>query len=175
MGSQSAAPVEFEWAAERSSTHDFYNFVPAAQADRLPPTEQRRSRWPSRLSWTAVAPSSPGTPGAMARSLSIQGVDPTLVSPFRKMTNRRWSPAPRCESDVLDGVHGLVVWAIGALLLGYLAASSITGLTKSVAGTAATGTMAAIAALRTRSTTPSITSCGRARQPSRRMIISGKT
>jgi hypothetical protein len=57
---------------------------------------------------------------------------------------RRIHDATEHESDVRDGVHGLVVWAIGALLLGYLAASSITGLTKSVAGTAATGTMAVI-------------------------------
>jgi hypothetical protein len=57
---------------------------------------------------------------------------------------RRIHDASEHESDVRDGVHGLVVWAIGALLLGYLAASSITGLTKSVAGTAAIGTMAAI-------------------------------
>jgi hypothetical protein len=57
---------------------------------------------------------------------------------------RRIHDASEHESDVRDGVHGLVVWAIGALLLGYLAASSITGLTKSVAGTAATGTMAVI-------------------------------
>jgi hypothetical protein len=58
---------------------------------------------------------------------------------------RRIHDASEHESDVRDGVHGLVVWAIGALLLGYLAASSITGLTKSVAGTAATGGAAAIA------------------------------
>jgi hypothetical protein len=59
---------------------------------------------------------------------------------------RRIHDASEHESDVRDGVHGLVVWAIGALLLGYLAASSITGLTKSVAGTAATGAMTAITA-----------------------------
>jgi hypothetical protein len=58
---------------------------------------------------------------------------------------RRIHDATEHESDVRDGVHGLVVWAIGALLLGYLAASSITGLTKTIAGTAATGTMSAIA------------------------------
>jgi hypothetical protein len=34
------------------------------------------------------------------------------------------------ESDVRDGVHGLVVWGIGALLIGYLAASSVAGLTR---------------------------------------------
>lgn len=50
---------------------------------------------------------------------------------------RRIHDASEHESDVRDGVHGVVVWAIGALLLGYLAASSITGLTKSVAGAAA--------------------------------------
>jgi hypothetical protein len=58
---------------------------------------------------------------------------------------RRVHDATEHESDVRDGVHGLVVWAIGALLLGYLAASSITGLTKSVAGAAATGAAATIA------------------------------
>jgi hypothetical protein len=59
---------------------------------------------------------------------------------------RRIHDAGEHESDVRDGVHGLVVWAIGALLLGYLAASSITGLTKSIAGTATTGATAAISA-----------------------------
>jgi hypothetical protein len=58
---------------------------------------------------------------------------------------RRIHDATEHESDVRDGVHGLVVWAIGALLLGYLAASSLTGLTKSVAGAAATGAAATIA------------------------------
>ena len=52
---------------------------------------------------------------------------------------RRIHDASEHESDVRDGAHGLVVWALGALLLGYLAASSITGLAKSVASTAASG------------------------------------
>jgi hypothetical protein len=59
---------------------------------------------------------------------------------------RRIHDASEHESDVRDGAHGLVVWAIGALLLGYLAASSIADLTKSVAGTASTGAMTAISA-----------------------------
>jgi hypothetical protein len=57
---------------------------------------------------------------------------------------RRIHDASEHESDVRDGAHGLVVWAIGALLLGYLAASSITGLTKSVASAAGAGATAAI-------------------------------
>lgn len=41
------------------------------------------------------------------------------------------------ESDVRDGAHGLIVWAIGALLLTYVAGASISGLTKSVTQTTA--------------------------------------
>jgi hypothetical protein len=57
---------------------------------------------------------------------------------------RRIHDASEHESDVRDGAHGLVVWALGALLIGYLAASSIAGLSKSVASTAASGAAAVI-------------------------------
>jgi hypothetical protein len=46
---------------------------------------------------------------------------------------RRIHDASEHESDVRDGVHGLVVWAIGALLIGYLATSSVTGAARNVA------------------------------------------
>jgi hypothetical protein len=46
---------------------------------------------------------------------------------------RRIHDASEHESDIRDGAHGIIVWAIGALLIGYLATSSITGAAKSVA------------------------------------------
>src|ERR1700738_5367501 len=45
---------------------------------------------------------------------------------------RRIHDASEHESDIRDGVHGIIVWAIGALLIGYLATTSITGAAKSV-------------------------------------------
>lgn len=50
--------------------------------------------------------------------------------------------ASRHERHVRDGSHGLVVWAVGALLITALAASSVAGLAR----TAATGAAAATAA-----------------------------
>lgn len=47
------------------------------------------------------------------------------------------------ESDIRDGSHGLIVWAIGALLIAYLATVSITGLTRA-AGSAVAGGASAI-------------------------------
>jgi hypothetical protein len=47
---------------------------------------------------------------------------------------RRVHESSEHESDIRDGVHGLVVWAIGALLIGWMATSSITGLAKGVTG-----------------------------------------
>ena len=55
---------------------------------------------------------------------------------------RRVHDASEHESDVRDGAHGLVVWALGALLIAYLTASSITGLVKATASAAATGATA---------------------------------
>ena len=55
---------------------------------------------------------------------------------------RRIHDASEHESDIRDGAHGLIVWAIGALLIGYLATTSITGAAKTVAGTGAAGATA---------------------------------
>ena len=53
---------------------------------------------------------------------------------------RRVSSAATHETEVRDGAHGLVVWALGALLFSYLAASSAAGL---ASGGVATGERAA--------------------------------
>lgn len=51
--------------------------------------------------------------------------------------------ASQHERHVRDGSHGLVVWAVGALLIASLAASSVAGLAKTVASGAAAVTSAA--------------------------------
>lgn len=51
------------------------------------------------------------------------------------------------ERHVRDGSHGLVVWAVGALLIAGLAASSVAGLTRTAATGVAAATTAAGAAL----------------------------
>lgn len=43
---------------------------------------------------------------------------------------RRAHDASEHESDVRDGSHGLVVWALGTLLIAYLATSSVAGITR---------------------------------------------
>ena len=55
---------------------------------------------------------------------------------------RRIYDASEHESDIRDGAHGLIVWAIGALLIGYLTTSAITGAAKSVAMAGAGGAAA---------------------------------
>jgi hypothetical protein len=52
---------------------------------------------------------------------------------------RRIHDASEHESDIRDGAHGIIVWAIGALLIAYLATTSITGAAKSVASAGAAG------------------------------------
>ena len=44
--------------------------------------------------------------------------------------SRRIPDASEHEADVRDGAHGLVVWALGTLLLAYVASSSIAGVAK---------------------------------------------
>jgi hypothetical protein len=51
------------------------------------------------------------------------------------------------ERHVRDGAHGLVVWAVGALLIASLAASSVAGLVRTAATGAAAATSAAGAVL----------------------------
>ena len=58
---------------------------------------------------------------------------------------RRIHDASEHESDVRDGAHGLIVWAIGALLIAYLATATVVGLTKAAAGAAAGGAAAMMA------------------------------
>ena len=43
---------------------------------------------------------------------------------------RRVHDASESESDVRDGAHGLVVWAIGTLMIAYLATSSVASITR---------------------------------------------
>ena len=50
---------------------------------------------------------------------------------------RRINDASEHESDMRDGAHGLVVWAIGALLFAWMATASVVGLSKAAAGAAA--------------------------------------
>lgn len=58
---------------------------------------------------------------------------------------RRIHDASEHESDVRDGAHGLIVWAIGALLIAYLATATVVGLTKAAAGAASGGAAAMMA------------------------------
>lgn len=51
---------------------------------------------------------------------------------------RRVHDASEHESDIRDGAHGLVVWAIGVMLIAYLATSSAAGLAKTAVGATAT-------------------------------------
>ena len=51
------------------------------------------------------------------------------------------------EIEVRDGSHGLMIWALGTLLVGWLAASSVAGLAKGAASVAATGAAAASAGI----------------------------
>lgn len=55
--------------------------------------------------------------------------------------------ASRHERHVRDGSHGLIVWAVGSLLIASLAASSVAGLARTAASGAAAATSAAGAAL----------------------------
>jgi hypothetical protein len=55
--------------------------------------------------------------------------------------------ASQHERHVRDGSHGLVVWAVGALLVAGLAASSVAGLARTAATSVASATTAAGAAL----------------------------
>ena len=57
---------------------------------------------------------------------------------------RRLYDSSEHESDVRDGAHGLVVWAVGALFLAYLATSSAVGAAKSAAGAASAVAGAAV-------------------------------
>lgn len=62
---------------------------------------------------------------------------------FAGRMRRRANDADEHEVEMRDGAHGLIVWAAGALLLSYLAASSVSGLTKSAASVVAAGASAA--------------------------------
>jgi hypothetical protein len=51
---------------------------------------------------------------------------------------RRKHDATEDESDIRDGSHGLIVWALGALLGAFIAVSGISGAAKTVADSAST-------------------------------------
>lgn len=53
---------------------------------------------------------------------------------------RRALDASEHESDVRDGTHGLLVWALGTLLGAFLAVAGISGVASSVSSVAATAT-----------------------------------
>jgi hypothetical protein len=53
---------------------------------------------------------------------------------------RRALDASEHESDVRDGTHGLLVWALGTLLGAFLAIAGISGVASSVSSVAATAT-----------------------------------
>jgi len=57
---------------------------------------------------------------------------------------RRIHDASEHESDVRDGAHGLIVWAVGALLLAYLATASAIGVVRGAAGAASAVAGAAV-------------------------------
>lgn len=58
---------------------------------------------------------------------------------------RRIHDASEHESDVRDGAHGLIVWAIGSLLIAYLATASAAALTRAASSTAAAGAAVVLA------------------------------
>lgn len=63
-----------------------------------------------------------------------------------RMRRRAWN-ASEHEVDVRDGSHGLVVWAMGVLIAGYLAASGIANVTGAVASTTGTAVTASASSL----------------------------
>jgi hypothetical protein len=60
---------------------------------------------------------------------------------------RRFHDATEHESDIRDGAHGLIVWALGVLITTYLASSSIQSVGKVGAEVAGSGVFAAISAV----------------------------
>jgi hypothetical protein len=60
---------------------------------------------------------------------------------------RRFHDATEHESDIRDGAHGLIVWALGVLITAYLASSSIASVGKVGAEVAGSGASAAISAV----------------------------
>jgi len=56
-----------------------------------------------------------------------------------RMRRRAFDATPH-ESDVRDGTHGLLVWALGTLLGAFLAIAGISGVASSVSSVAATAT-----------------------------------
>lgn len=87
---------------------------------------------------------------AVAGTLWVLWVSVTASAAGGYLAGRMRRPAADAsqhERHVRDGSHGLVVWAVGALLIAGLAASSITGLAKTAATGAAAVTTAAGAAL----------------------------
>jgi hypothetical protein len=87
---------------------------------------------------------------AIAGALWILWVTVTASAAGGYLAGRMRRPAAdasRHERHVRDGAHGLIVWAVGALLIAALAASSAAGLARTAASGAAAVTTAAGAAL----------------------------
>jgi len=87
---------------------------------------------------------------AIAGALWVLWVTVTASAAGGYLAGRMRRPAPDAsqhERHVRDGSHGLIVWAVGALLVAGLAASSVAGLARTAAAGAASATTAASAAL----------------------------
>lgn len=104
------------------------------------------------LSLVSVEPSrSTGlTALAIAGALWILWVTVTASAAGGYLAGRMRRPAADAsqhERHVRDGAHGLIVWAVGALLVAALAASSAAGLVRTATAGAAAATTAASTAL----------------------------
>lgn len=63
-----------------------------------------------------------------------------------RMRRRMWEGTPH-EAEVRDGIHGVSVWAVGAIVSGLIAASTVSGVVKTGAQVAATTAAGAATAL----------------------------
>jgi len=90
---------------------------------------------PSRSS-SAIALAIAGALWALWVTVSACGAGGYLAGRMR----RPLSDSSQSEREVRDGAHGLVVWAVGALLLAFVSSSSLIGASK----TAATGAAAVV-------------------------------
>ena len=87
---------------------------------------------------------------AIAGALWVLWVTVTASAAGGYMAGRMRRPAAdasRHERHVRDGSHGLIVWAVGALLVAALAASSVAGVARTAAAGAASAATTASAAL----------------------------
>jgi len=103
------------------------------------------------LSATSVAPgrgwSAAGMLMATALWLVWISISSFAAGAYITARMRRLSAdASAHERDIRDGVHGLLVWALGAILLAYLATSTVGGLVNAAASTGVGQELASTAA-----------------------------